>query len=155
MRILWACAAATIFLPVAIARADGITIPEIQEGLWQVTMHNVNSPGNQVMDSSFKLCRNHAYDKRVESMVNSQKGCTLTLENIGGGKYTSTGRCTVAGSVLVSTAVITTTSTSSHTETQTTFTPAFYGQTSSTMIQDQKYLGACPAGMQPGSRAPG
>ena len=40
--------------------------------------------------------------------------------------------------------------TSAHGEDHTTYTPAMNGISESTMIQDQKYVGSCPAGQQPG-----
>jgi hypothetical protein len=40
--------------------------------------------------------------------------------------------------------------TSTHSEARTTYAPAFGGVTDSTMTIDQKYLGSCPAGVQPG-----
>jgi hypothetical protein len=40
----------------------------------------------------------------------------------------------------------------SHSETHTTYTPALAGTAESTMIMDQKYVGGCPAGIQPGDR---
>ena len=42
--------------------------------------------------------------------------------------------------------------TSVHTESTSTYTPAFMGQTRETMVVDWKYVGACPAGIQPGDR---
>ena len=33
-----------------------------------------------------------------------------------------------------------------------TYSPAYKGKTDETVIQDQNYVGACPAGMQPGDR---
>jgi hypothetical protein len=37
-----------------------------------------------------------------------------------------------------------------HSESHATYTPALTGFTEMTMSQDQKYLGSCPAGAQPG-----
>ena len=37
-----------------------------------------------------------------------------------------------------------------HSETHTTNTPEQYGVAESTMVMDQKYIGACPAGIVPG-----
>jgi hypothetical protein len=37
-----------------------------------------------------------------------------------------------------------------HSESTTTYNPAFGGISSTTMIMDQNYVGPCPAGMEPG-----
>jgi hypothetical protein len=42
--------------------------------------------------------------------------------------------------------------TSTHSESHATYTPAMAGISEMTMIQDQKYVGSCPAGAQPGDR---
>jgi len=155
MRNILLCSAAMMCLPLVMARADGITIPQIKEGLWEIEMQDTSSPANVTSHNYYKLCRDHAWDKQAQATINNMKGCTTTLEPLGGGKYTSEGRCTVAGNVIVTDATISTTDTSSHSETHVTYTPAFYGNTGETMIQDQTYLGSCPAGMKPGDRAPG
>jgi hypothetical protein len=43
-------------------------------------------------------------------------------------------------------------STSTHSESHAAYTPAYDGKTDETVIQDQTYVGSCPAGMQPGDR---
>jgi hypothetical protein len=49
------------------------------------------------------------------------------------------------------TSVVTATGdTAVHGETHSTFDPPSFGRTDTTMIMDQKYVGACPAGMEPG-----
>jgi hypothetical protein len=40
--------------------------------------------------------------------------------------------------------------TAAHSETRATYTPPMYGLTETTMVMDQKYVGACPAGVGPG-----
>jgi hypothetical protein len=40
--------------------------------------------------------------------------------------------------------------TASHSEGHTTYDPPVRGMSESTMIMDQKYVGACPAGVEPG-----
>jgi hypothetical protein len=39
-----------------------------------------------------------------------------------------------------------------HGESHTLYTPAMDGKTETIMFSDAKYLGSCPAGMQPGDR---
>ena len=42
--------------------------------------------------------------------------------------------------------------TATHSETHATYTPPMGGISGMTMIMDQKYVGSCPAGLQPGDR---
>ena len=67
------------------------------------------------------------------------------------GKTSGELHCVVAGTVIDTKSTGTIAGdTAAHTEIHTTFSPAFGGVTESTMIQDQKYVGSCPAGAQPG-----
>lgn len=60
-------------------------------------------------------------------------------------------QCSAGGSVLKTKAVVTMSGDgAAHSETTTTYTPALYGTSETTMIMDQKFMGACPAGMEPG-----
>jgi len=140
-------AAAALVLPLANA-ADA---PEMKEGLWSIRTQTIDSPGNKKSDSTRTLCRNHAYDKSVEALAKTVKGCTKLNETVEGGKISSAMHCVVAGTTIDTKQTGTIAGdTSSHSEIHTTYSPAFGGVTESTMIQDQKYVGSCPAGAQPG-----
>ena len=39
-----------------------------------------------------------------------------------------------------------------HAESHATYTPAFNGKTEETLLQEQRFLGECPAGINPGDR---
>jgi hypothetical protein len=59
----------------------------------------------------------------------------------------------VAGIVIVSKGSYTYESaTSTRLESTATYQPAFNGKTDETLTQDQKFVGSCPAGMNPGDR---
>ena len=64
------------------------------------------------------------------------KGCTFTVESVGGGRYSSESHCTINGTVISSKGTASYQSTSNHSDTHTTYTPAFYGRTDETTIQD-------------------
>jgi len=141
--------AAALVMPVAVA----VTPPELQEGLWQIHMQSTDNPGNKTSEITSKVCRDHAYDASAVALAKNMKGCTTISESMDGAKYSIEMRCTVGGTVIDSKGTVTFQgNTSTHGETHATYTPAFYGNTDETMIQDQKYLGSCPAGMQPGDR---
>lgn len=127
--------------------------PSAREGLWSVRMQTTDQPGNTKTDFTYKLCRNHAFDQHGLELAKNHKGCKVVAENVSGGIHTFESECSVAGSVVSTKAVTTFQSDAAiHSETHGTYTPALHGMTGMTIIMDQKYLGACPAGVQPGDR---
>jgi hypothetical protein len=138
-------------LSLTVARAANP--PELKEGLWEIHGQSLENPGNRKTDFTYRLCRNHAYDKAMDALVKNVKGCTTAFDNVGGGKYTSASRCTVEGTVIESKGSYTyESSTSTRSESHATYTPPLRGKSEETVLQDQTYLGNCPAGMNPGDR---
>ena len=151
MRKMWmlVSTAAALVLPIAQA-ADP---PQPKEGLWSIHTQQIDNPGNKKTEGTNTLCRNHAYDKSVEALAKDMKGCTKVNESVQGSKTSSELHCVVAGTVIDTKATGTSQGdTSFHTELHTTYSPAFYGMSESTMTIDQKYVGSCPAGAQPGDQ---
>jgi uncharacterized protein DUF3617 len=123
--------------------------PEMKEGLWQIDNKSADGSGS----FSDQACRNHAFDKQVEAKTKTMMGknCSKWEENYAEGKLTSDMVCKIGGSVVESKGVVTFQGdTATHTESHTTYTPPLYGQSETSETQDQKWLGPCPAGMQPG-----
>jgi hypothetical protein len=87
----------------------------------------------------------------VKDLAAKVPGCTKVNENYNGRTFTSEMRCVVGGSVIdgKETSVFEGDA-AVHSETHSTYTPAMYGTSETTMVTDQKYLGSCPAGTQPG-----
>jgi hypothetical protein len=145
------CAAAALLLPILIARAADP--PEVQEGLWEIHSQSIENPGNKKTEFTHRLCRDHAFDRAAIDLARNMKDCTTNITNDGANKFSADSRCTVAGTAIVSKGIATYQgTTSSHSETHTTYTPALNGKTDEVMIQDQKYVGSCPAGMKPGDQ---
>src|ERR1035438_8205241 len=144
-------AAATLGLLIGIAHA---TDPQkLKERLWSVRTQSTDSPGNQKSDGTYTLCRDHAFDKAGLAIAKSVKGCTTISETVQGGKGSVETRCVAAGSTIASKETYTYQGdTSFHSESHATFTPALGGVSETTKIVDQKYVGSCPAGAQPGDR---
>ena len=137
----------------AIAAAGAGDAPEVKEGLWSVHTQTIENPGNKKTEGSFELCRSHAYDQSVRATAKAMKACTMTNESLQGGKYSSGTHCVVGGTTIESKGTTTFQGdTSTHSETHSTYSPAMGGISESTTIMDQKYVGSCPAGMQPGDR---
>lgn len=144
-------AGAALLLPIGIAIA--VNLPEQKEGLWSIHMVTIDNPGNKKTESTSKICRNHAYDQHVIDLVKKMKGCTTVSESFLGGKFSIETHCVISGTVIDSKGTTTFQGdTATHSESQATYTPAMGGMSGMTMIQDQKYEGACPAGIQPGDR---
>ena len=148
-RAAFTVTAATLLLTIASA-ADP---PPLQEGLWEIRGQSIDNPGGRKSEFTYRLCRNHAYDKAMDAMVKNVKDCTTAFDSLGDGRYSSESRCTIDGTVIVSKGTYTYLSaTSARSESYATYTPAYRGKTDETVIQDQNYVGACPAGMRPGDR---
>jgi uncharacterized protein DUF3617 len=145
----------TVIVPAVLllSAARAADPPQLQEGLWEIRGQSIENPGNKITDFTYRLCRNHAYDKAIDDLVKHAKGCATKFDSLGGGQYASASRCTVAGIVIVSKGTYTYESaTSTRLESTATYQPAFNGKTDETLTQDQKFVGSCPAGMNPGDR---
>jgi hypothetical protein len=127
--------------------------PPMKEGLWSIHTVSTDQPGNKKTEGTRSICRNHAYDERVRAMAaqKSAATCKTLSEHSAGGTITTETQCSAGGSILKTKGVVTMSGdAAAHSETSTTYTPALYGTSETTMVMDQKFVGACPAGMEPG-----
>lgn len=141
---------AALLVSLALYAADA---PAMKEGLWSIHTVSIDNPGNKRSEGTRSLCRNHAYDARIRALAETKQkqSCKPAARTSSANGFTEESECTIQGSVITSKAVTTFTGdTSFHSETHGTYKPALYGIAEMTMIMDQKYLGACPAGMEPG-----
>ena len=150
-RLLIYVAAALVF-PMSVALASGP--PEMKEGLWSLDRQTIDNPGNKKeVWPAIKICRNHAYDEYVMGLTKKMTSCTTTNESTQGNKYSTGSKCVVGKTTIVTKGTTTFESdTAAHGESQTTYTPAMDGKSETIMITDSKYIGSCPAGVQPGDR---
>lgn len=144
---------ATVFIFVAtIALAAGP--PPLKEGLWLLNRQTIDNPGNKKdVWPPIRICRDHAYDQYVLNLAKKIPGCATVSESMRGDTYLVDLKCTI-GKTAIETKSTTTVQgdIASHGESHTTYTPAMDGKTETIMFSDAKYLGTCPAGMQPGDR---
>jgi hypothetical protein len=154
MKKILAFAGVALWLPIGIANAQNpLQAPEVKEGLWEIHMQSTDKPGDKKTEGTSTICRNHAYDQHVQALAKDMKGCTKVNESFQGGKYSLEMHCTVGATVIDTKGTSTFQGdTATHSESHATYTPALYGVSETTMIQDQKYIGSCPADMQPGDR---
>jgi hypothetical protein len=125
--------------------------PPMKEGLWSIRNQSVNSPGDKKSDHTSTVCRSHAYDQHALQDEKAMKGCKTVSESLQGSQYSIHTHCVVAGTVIDSESLVTFTGdTGAHSESHATYNPALGGISAMTLIQDQKYVGSCPAGVQPG-----
>ncbi|MGD1071791.1 MAG: DUF3617 family protein [Bryobacteraceae bacterium] len=150
MKVLVSAGSVFLLAIFAVSAADA---PEMKEGLWSIHTQIIDNPGNKKSEGTVTLCRDHAYDKSAEALAKNMKGCTIVRESREGNKYTAETHCVVAGTTIDSKGTtVFQGDTAWHAESHSTNTPAFYGVSESTSIIDQKYIGPCPAGVQPGDR---
>jgi hypothetical protein len=149
MKQMLLCVSATVLLSFGSARAADP--PDVKEGLWSSQTQTLDNPGNKRGGGIVTICRSHAYDQYVKDMAAKMPGCKKLSESVRGHIHTRALRCTV-GNTVIDTRETTTFQGDSavHSETHVTYTPPLYGVSESTMIMDQKYLGSCPADLQPG-----
>ena len=137
-------------------KAYDIEFPQMKEGLWSIHQVTTTNPGNKTMDATETLCRNHAYDEYAHSLSKGRAGCTVIKEEGGNGAWTLESECKVQASVMhVKANIKSIDANTAHSETHSTMTPPMMGISETTMIQDQKFVGACPAGQAPGDMVMG
>jgi hypothetical protein len=149
MKTIMSFAAALLILTSSVAAA--VDPPAMKEGLWSIRNQGVNTPGHKKTDQTSTICRSHAYDQHVLQDAKSVKGCKTISETLQGSEYSIHSHCAVAGTEIDSKSTVTFKGdTAAHSESHATYAPALGGITETTLIQDQKYVGSCPAGIQPG-----
>jgi Protein of unknown function (DUF3617) len=130
------------------ARADDF--PPRKPGLWQV---NMTMAGGQMPPQQMKMCIDSATDAEMYKLgMNAAQGmCTRPDVNRSGNTVTMNSVCKM-GQTQATTQAVTkfTGDTAYHTDVNTKFDPPMAGHGDSTMVQEARWTGACPADMQPG-----
>jgi hypothetical protein len=151
-----AISATTAWL-LTISVANAVTQPALKEGLWSIHTKVIatspnenpsNTKGQNNTEKHQKLCRTHAFDEYARSQLG--EGCTTTSESLKDGKYSRVMHCVLPGVVADTTESTTFDSnTSIHSEAHSSLRSPL-GNAETTLIQNQNYLGKCPAGTLPG-----
>jgi Protein of unknown function (DUF3617) len=155
--VLWVGAATVVvillvnLLPYLIHRAT--TPPPLKAGLWSIDIEMTGNPGNDRKTQSFNVCRSHASDEQQELASKSNPACSTTVDKFRGSKRTYSASCHING-VDITMQTITTYSgdTATSATDHITFNPAVQGHTSVDGIENDRYIGPCPAGLKPGQR---
>ncbi len=123
----------------------------MKEGYWSIHSVTTTNPGNRKTEGNRSLCRSHEYDNYMRESAKKQSPCKTVTESNSGGAWISETECDMAGTVVKSKSVTTKSGeNATHAEIHATYTPAMHGMAEMTMLMDQKYVGACPAGIVPG-----
>ncbi len=63
---------------------------KLLKGLWEFRVQSTDNPGAKKTEYSFKLCRDHAYDKQTDDLVRNNKNCTTKIERLAGDRPCAT-----------------------------------------------------------------
>jgi hypothetical protein len=137
-------------LALALGATRAADPPQLKEGLWSIHSRNVDLPSHRKTEFTSTLCRSHASDRQTQENVKNMKDCTTVRETEQANEYAIESRCKIHGSIIESKSETHFLDNATHTEVHVTYTPALNGVTDSTLTEDQKYLGQCPAGSEPG-----
>jgi hypothetical protein len=151
MRNAWIRAVCAAWLPIGAVHAA--ELPLTQEGLWDVRVRTTIAPMKKLTVKTYRLCRDQASERAANELYQNVRGCTVATSATGAGKFSVVTRCATPASVILTRAALTYRgATARHAESKTTYTPPIEGKTQATSLEDQKYVGACPADMKPGDR---
>ncbi len=122
-----------------ISSAFALDLPDMKAGLWSNTVQMGTNPAR-----SGQMCTNNDITKQLDAMAkNGNRPCKAINESHTGSVYTIQTQCTFNGQTHTSTSTTTVTgNTAMHTELK--------ADDGLHLVTDSKYLGACPAGMNPG-----
>ena len=124
--------------------------PQRKPGLWQVDM---TMAGGQMPPQQMKMCIDADTDAQMFKMgaVASQGMCSKPEIHRSGDTMTSNSTCKMDQTQITTQAVTKFTGDSAyHTDINSKFSPPMRGRSDSNMMQDAKWVGACPADMVPG-----
>jgi len=126
--------------------------PVLKEGLWSIHTETTSQPGGKKTVGNRSLCRSHAYDQEVRARAKAQApDCKTIVDKSDGAKWENETECVIAGTTTHSKSTVTRAGENAvHSETHATYNPPLGGVAEMSMAMDQKYVGACPAGVDPG-----
>jgi Protein of unknown function (DUF3617) len=143
-------AAAIVSSALAATVALAVDLPARKPGLWEVTL---NLAGGKMPPRVMKFCTDAETDAALYKLgMNAAQGmCRRNDIQRSGNIVTMDSECKLGDVTLTSHAVMTFTGDAAyHTDIQSHFNPPMAGHSESSMTQEAKWAGACPADMQPG-----
>jgi hypothetical protein len=134
----------------AIALAAAADLPSHKPGLWQMTI-SATTPG--MGQTTERICLDANTDRLLYKLAAgiNQRMCSKVDVHASGGKVIVDTACHIANSTVTGHSVTTFVGdTATHTESRVHYEPAMFGKTDATSTQDGKWVGQCPADMNPG-----
>lgn len=145
MKKISLCILSVALLPASVFANE---LPNIKAGLWEIeNVLDGKSEGKTIQ------CMDSNTTKDIMSTGSKMLGnkCKEVKTKKQGAKYVSNLECNIGSSLMKSSSVMSGDFTTSFTvKADTTFTPPFMGQSSSSSTSNAKYLGACKDGMVAG-----
>jgi hypothetical protein len=132
------------------ASAHAVDFPTMKAGLWESRLVREGAPTKA---AATQICMNAAVQKEMLDMTmgNMKSMCTKNDIRRDGNRMYGTAECKFGESAMKSNSVTTFAGDSAYrTEVKATFDPPFMGKATSNTVIEGKWMGACPAGMQPG-----
>ena len=128
-----------LFTSLMAANAIAADIPDMKAGLWSSSVQMGTNPAR-----TGQMCTNNDITKQLDAMAkNASNPCKAIQESHTGSIYTIRTQCTFNGQTHTSSSTTTVTGNiAMHTE--------LNADDGMHMVTDSKYVGACPAGMNPG-----
>src|SRR3984957_20979426 len=127
-----------------------VDLPTRKPGLWEVTL---NMAGGKMPPRLMKFCTDAETDAALYKLgMNAAQGiCSRNDIQRSGNVVTMDSECKLGDTKMTSRAVMTFAGDSAyHTDIQSHFDPPIMGRSESSMTQEAKWAGACPADMRPG-----
>ncbi len=137
-------------LVLAAGLALAAELPKRKPGLWEMTL---SSPDAKRPPRSARYCIDAATEALLDDFAGgtTRKNCSKDATHAEGDHVVVDSVCTVDKSKVTGHTVITANGdTSFHMEIHSHFDPPMYGPADVDTIQDSKWIGDCPADMQPG-----
>jgi hypothetical protein len=123
----------------------------MKEGLWSMNIESSMKPAGTTTRFTGSMCRSHAYDAQKAEEAKGKAVCKTPVIHENGATHEILMECTIGGTTMRTKETATVTGEdSAHTITQSTFDPPSGGITEMTVTSEMKYLGPCPAGVEPG-----
>jgi hypothetical protein len=150
MKLARGFGALVVFVAAASWAASADDLPQRKAGLWQVDMAN---PGGQMQPQQMKMCIDVNTDAEMykTGMSAAQGMCSKPEMHRSGDTMTTSSQCKMDQTQITTQAVTKFTGDSAyHSDINSKFSPPMMGHSASTVTQDAKWVGACPADMIPG-----
>jgi hypothetical protein len=132
--------------------ALALDLPKRKSGLWEIKTSMPDMPAN-MQQGPMKACVDEKTDDMTQQVADAEakKNCSKSDIKRDGDRWLIHSVCKEQGITMTTDGVFTGKFDSAYkAEMKASYQPPIQGMSSSRMVMDARYLGACPAGMKPG-----